>query len=359
MSEKVKKPFRFFISYRHKDSQDIAEHIRSWFAWRYGRSNVFMDFDSIRPGEKFPEAIRDEIEGCDALLAIIGPKWMETIRKNPYSEEDWVRIEIAHAIKSEKTVIPICINEAKIPEKSLLPPEIRPMLNHHAYTLSSGEKFPYEIERVMDKVEEVLAKKALRRAEIRNWDDLSPAPGIALGYYSNFLRPLGEEILKFNDKLTKERPEVTLSLNNKTVTLECALKMSIVIPNHAALLEKKLSKPLEVAKQYFNQASMTSPRLNRPYPLYADKSIQGHLIDFPTTINVLERWLHRRLAEGGIASDSKEAERIAEEELRKFKKTLQFWINDETNDSEFKSTIQVIQFDPADIQLNWLANVWT
>ncbi len=70
MSNSVRK---IFISYRRDDHPDFVERIRDWFVIRYGRSNVFMDFDSIPPFTKFADYIREKVEETDVMIVIIGP----------------------------------------------------------------------------------------------------------------------------------------------------------------------------------------------------------------------------------------------------------------------------------------------
>jgi hypothetical protein len=40
-----------------------------------GANNLFMDVDSLRPGEDWVDAVEAAVVRCDVLLAIIGPTW--------------------------------------------------------------------------------------------------------------------------------------------------------------------------------------------------------------------------------------------------------------------------------------------
>jgi hypothetical protein len=45
---------KLFVNYRRADHPEFVETIRTWFLHRYGRENVFMDFDSILAGHPPP-----------------------------------------------------------------------------------------------------------------------------------------------------------------------------------------------------------------------------------------------------------------------------------------------------------------
>ena len=77
---------KIFISYRRSDNPDFVDRIRDWFIHRYGRANVFMDFDSIPPGVKFADYIRATIQQSDTVIAVIGPRWLELLREKDMSD---------------------------------------------------------------------------------------------------------------------------------------------------------------------------------------------------------------------------------------------------------------------------------
>src|SRR5579862_5257707 len=87
---------KIFISYRRQDNAEFVERIRDWFIMKYGRANVFMDFDTIPPMVKFADYIRQSIEACDAMLVIIGPHWLKILQERlQNADEDFVRTEIS------------------------------------------------------------------------------------------------------------------------------------------------------------------------------------------------------------------------------------------------------------------------
>ena len=67
-----------------------------------GADNVFKDVDAIPLGRDFRRILQDAVARCDALLVVIGPRWLgETDaagRRRVDDPEDWVRIEIETAL---------------------------------------------------------------------------------------------------------------------------------------------------------------------------------------------------------------------------------------------------------------------
>ena len=60
-----------FLSYRREEAGYAAGRLADRIATRFGSTRVFIDVDSISPGEDFVEAIQRAIGRCDAVLAVI------------------------------------------------------------------------------------------------------------------------------------------------------------------------------------------------------------------------------------------------------------------------------------------------
>jgi hypothetical protein len=151
---------KIFISYRRADNPDFVERVRDWFAWKYGRDSVFMDFDTIPPFTPFADFIRDKVRECDLLIAIIGTDWTKTLndRIKNADDEDYVRTEIRLALELKKPIAPICIKKAATPNARDLPPDLRPMLDYNSAYLDSGRHFLDNIEMILSAVEHQLER---------------------------------------------------------------------------------------------------------------------------------------------------------------------------------------------------------
>jgi hypothetical protein len=89
---------KVFISYRRDDSRYQARMIYAAFERVLGREAVFMDVDSIPPGANFRKILKDWVDQCDVLLALIGPGWIdatnrETGQRRLDNPNDFVRLE--------------------------------------------------------------------------------------------------------------------------------------------------------------------------------------------------------------------------------------------------------------------------
>jgi hypothetical protein len=88
-----------------------------------------MDVDAIPLGANFVKVLTDEVAKCDILLAIIGPNWMTSAdydgTRRLDNEHDFVRIEIAAALARNIPVVPILLEDTRIPNSAYLPDDIK------------------------------------------------------------------------------------------------------------------------------------------------------------------------------------------------------------------------------------------
>jgi len=113
-----------FISYRREDSGGHAGRLCDRLTARFGGDRVFMDIQDIHPGQNFAASIEDTIATCDCVIAVIGPRWLETVKKRAQSADDFVRHEIGAALKRHVTIVPVLVGGARMPAASDLPPEL-------------------------------------------------------------------------------------------------------------------------------------------------------------------------------------------------------------------------------------------
>jgi hypothetical protein len=133
------RPARIFISYRRAEASWPVRWLTDWLAGQFGEDVVFLDADSIRPGDDFAAEIEAAVAACAVLLAVIGPQWLvaeaDAARRvdNP---QDWVRLEIETAIGRGVRVIPILVDGGTMPSASELPPSLRPLAGKQAVVLN-------------------------------------------------------------------------------------------------------------------------------------------------------------------------------------------------------------------------------
>jgi uracil-DNA glycosylase len=142
---------RIFINYRRQDSEGYVGRLYDRLCDHFDAKDIFMDVTTIRPGEDFVQTLEDAVAGCDVVLTIIGPQWLaasnEQGERRLHDPRDFVRIEIASAIKHNKGIIPVLVGGAKMPPTSELPDEIAPLTRRNALELSH-QRFAYDVEQL-------------------------------------------------------------------------------------------------------------------------------------------------------------------------------------------------------------------
>ena len=99
---------RIFVNYRRDDVPGDARGVRDGLAAKFGKSSVFMDVDNLLVGQRFDVELAKALDACDVLIAVIGPRWMDLLTTRTASgERDYVREEIAAALKRNIVVIPV------------------------------------------------------------------------------------------------------------------------------------------------------------------------------------------------------------------------------------------------------------
>jgi len=129
-----------FISYRRGDAEGQARALSIELAKYVGEQSVFMDVDSIALGRDFRQSLHESLESCDALLALIGPNWLDSAdssgRRRLDDPADFVRQEIATALKRNIPVTPVLLQGATMPPQNCLPDELKDLAFRNGFELS-------------------------------------------------------------------------------------------------------------------------------------------------------------------------------------------------------------------------------
>ena len=102
----------------------------------FGTSEVFIDLDGIEIGGDFVALLEEQLQDCRIMLALIDPAWAtatdKTGKRRLDKESDFVRIEIATALRRGVHVAPILLDGADMPEASSLPDDLQPLTRRQA-----------------------------------------------------------------------------------------------------------------------------------------------------------------------------------------------------------------------------------
>ena len=119
-----------FISYRRLDSQQYSDQLFADLSAVFPLT--FIDREGISPAEQFPKRIQDAIVGSDVMLAVIGPAWVDSFRRD--RRIDYIQLEIEAALDEGLFILPVLVGGAEIPPAAALPARIRALSDFNALT---------------------------------------------------------------------------------------------------------------------------------------------------------------------------------------------------------------------------------
>jgi hypothetical protein len=102
--------YDIFISYRREGGFEAAKMIQEKLKSLGYR--VFLDFEDLRTG-KFNEKLYSVIEQCADFVVIMSPGCLERCK----NDDDWLRLEIVHALQKNRNIIPIMLRNFAWPQE--------------------------------------------------------------------------------------------------------------------------------------------------------------------------------------------------------------------------------------------------
>ena len=152
-----------FVSYRRQDSSDITGRISDYLKAKHGAYSLFKDVDSIPAGEDFREILRDAVNQCDVVLAVIGKEWISAMdangRRRVDDPNDYVRVEILTALERKIPVIPVLVENVAMPPAEELPEPLRPLVFRNAVPVRPDPDFHNDADRLSREVGRILKKR--------------------------------------------------------------------------------------------------------------------------------------------------------------------------------------------------------
>ena len=149
--------FGVFLSYRRQDDRWAVGRIRDGLIRFLGARAVFRDIDSIKLGKDYRQVIDSAVGRCRVMLAVIGPNWLDPDRPSGKrridSKKDWVRIEIESALQRHRLVVPLLLDETKMPDERALPDSLRELAFRQGCTLRESS-FETDVQSLAEKLRE-------------------------------------------------------------------------------------------------------------------------------------------------------------------------------------------------------------
>ena len=131
-----------FLSYRRDGGETMAILLRDRLVAK--GYNVFLDIESLNSGS-FNKKLLSVIENCTDIVVVCTKNSLDRCK----NEGDWVRMEIAHALKSGKNVVPIFLRDFNWPP--VLPADINEIRTQNGVEANSTVYFDAAIDRLASK----------------------------------------------------------------------------------------------------------------------------------------------------------------------------------------------------------------
>jgi formylglycine-generating enzyme required for sulfatase activity len=132
-----------------------------------------MDTADISPGERFVQKLENELGACEVFLVLIGKRWL-TLRGGAWwwpwrprlkKSKDYVRLEIATALKRDIVVIPVLLDGARMPGARDLRGNIAGLAGYQGVELSQRH-WDEDADRLVLDIERRLEEQRARRARL-------------------------------------------------------------------------------------------------------------------------------------------------------------------------------------------------
>lgn len=145
--------YQVFVSYRRDGAEALAGNISEKLKKK--GLKTFYDVESMRSG-KFNEEIFSVIDSCSDVVVILPPKGLDRC----VNEDDWVRKEIAYAIKKKKNIVPVMMRNFEFPEE--LPEDIKEIRNYHGIN-ATMEYFDASFKKLLSLLDAYLKKQRIKK----------------------------------------------------------------------------------------------------------------------------------------------------------------------------------------------------
>jgi hypothetical protein len=344
-----------FYSYSHKDDK-LRKQVSTALAPLKHEKLIKEWYDGdIVPGKKWEKEIYEQLELSELILLLVSQDFIssEFIRSQ----------ELKRAIIRDSTgdarVVPIIIRPTDWQSSALGSLKALPK---DAKALTLWRNRDEGLLEVAKGIRKVIEDLRLRRVAA-GLDEMSPAAGLALGYFVNFIHKTVKLITEktsqgdrhANSIEIKELDGTSFCLANDPRSRPDFL-LYIVLPPRIDYLRRESLDPV---LERLAQAAISQSNRDRPYQYHVCK-VDGQygLIDFPSPLKVVDEWIQRRKARGTADRSPVHWRNLEAEELGLFRVVLQFWVDDLNKESDFRGRVRLICSFRKQNGFKWLKELW-
>ena len=186
--------------------------------------------------------------------------------------------------------------------------------------------------------------------------NISPAAGIALGYYKNLIEPTVHGIMTVNGDETEYLYDIQIGGEwfGKSLKDRKHLKLQLIIPEK---LEFSTEGRLSLVKRELKEVVIPSKK-RKVFLLGRYEQDVLCLVDIPSAMNVMLDSIDKRAKQLRINREALEWRDIERDEVNRFHMELKQWID--ANDPEFKRRARIVRYDHTIVssELSWLRDIW-
>ena len=137
----------------------------------YGEDSVFIDVDNIPLGKDFRVHIQEVMAEANAVLVIVGPKWLGLGRAGHsriMDPTDPCRIEVETALAKNIPTFPVLVGRTAMPKPEQLPESLKDFAFINAAAVDTGRDFHRDLTRVIAALDDAMQvpPNAIEQAEV-------------------------------------------------------------------------------------------------------------------------------------------------------------------------------------------------
>lgn len=137
-------PGKVFVNYRQRNAAGellphtlVVEALADRLGAHLGPDLVYLD-TTLRPGDPYPAALRARVADAAVLVVVIHAGWLADLAARSHRDRDWVHEEISTAVDTGARLLPVLLEDARLPTREQLPPALRPLADAQAITVRFG-----------------------------------------------------------------------------------------------------------------------------------------------------------------------------------------------------------------------------
>lgn len=152
-----------FIVYRHTDSQHATDRIYSRLAPRHlAATDISTGKAPLVKDEKLTDAIRREVRAAKVCVVVIGPICINQLdphgRRRLDDPGDIVRVAVSEAVARGITIIPVLVENARMPTAAELPATMKPLSGLKPVAISK-DRFERDVDTLAGAILEAMGRR--------------------------------------------------------------------------------------------------------------------------------------------------------------------------------------------------------